>query len=285
MSRWKPLSADLDPPVRQLVICLRRLKDRTGLSLARLAEQTGYSAKSWERYLGGRTLPPLEAVQALARLADTDPTPLLALHEVVTAGRATARATGRTGRSAPNGRAPRAETETGPGVWQPEAAPEPGVEPAASAQGPPRAPGRALRVALVASAVAAVLALSSAALLAVRLHGGDDGPAAGPAVPPAVAAAASAPAEARSYGCHVHRTDGRWYAGNSRTRRTEVAYGSVGPDVAEAQCLLRRAGISPGGIDGIFGPLTRWAVRDFQKRSRLAVDGRVGPHTWKALRG
>jgi len=277
MSRWKPLSADLDPPVRQLVICLRRLKDRTGLSLARLAEQTGYSAKSWERYLGGTTLPPLEAVQALARLTDTDPTPLLALHEVVTAGRAT----GRTGRSAPNGTAPRAETEAEPGVWQHEAAPEPWVEPAASVQGPPRAPGRALRVALVASAVAAVLALSSAALLAVRLHGGDDGPAAGPAV----AAAASATAEARSYGCHVHRTDGRWYAGNSRTRRTEVAYGSVGPDVAEAQCLLRRAGISPGGIDGIFGPLTRRAVRDFQKRSRLAVDGRVGPHTWKALRG
>ena len=65
MSRWKPLPTELEPTARQLVIRLRRLKDRTGLSLARLAERTGYSAKSWERYLGGRSLPPPEAVRAL----------------------------------------------------------------------------------------------------------------------------------------------------------------------------------------------------------------------------
>jgi transcriptional regulator with XRE-family HTH domain len=253
-----------------LVIRLRRLKDRTGLSLARLAERTGHSAKSWERYLGGRTLPPPEAVRALARLTGTDPTPLLALHDVATAGRAASR----TERSARGVAAPRAEPEAGPAAG-----------PVASAQDPPRTSVRTLRVALVASAVAAVLALSSATLVAVRLHGGADGPTAGPSGPPAVAAAASATASARSYSCHVRRADGRWYAGNSRTRHTEVAYGSVGPEVAEAQCLLRRAGISPGGIDGIFGPLTRRAVKDFQKRSRLVVDGRVGPHTWKALRG
>jgi peptidoglycan hydrolase-like protein with peptidoglycan-binding domain len=88
-----------------------------------------------------------------------------------------------------------------------------------------------------------------------------------------------------AYNCRVRRGGGRWYAGNSRTTATIVAYGSAGPEVAEVQCLLRRAGISPGGIDGMFGPLTRSAVLDFQKRAELDADAVVGPRTWRALRG
>lgn len=61
--------------------------------------------------------------------------------------------------------------------------------------------------------------------------------------------------------------------------------GNTGPDVAEAQCLLRRAEISPGGIDGIFGLLTEHAVRAFQKRSGLVADGVIGLHTAKVLKG
>ena len=83
----------------------------------------------------------------------------------------------------------------------------------------------------------------------------------------------------------MKRVDGSWYAGNSRTRDATVGYGDAGPDVAEVQCLLRRAGVSPGGIDGMFGPLTQGAVKAFQRQARLDVDGVVGPHTWKALRG
>jgi peptidoglycan hydrolase-like protein with peptidoglycan-binding domain len=59
----------------------------------------------------------------------------------------------------------------------------------------------------------------------------------------------------------------------------------MGPEVIEAQCLLRRAGVSPGDVDGIFGPLTQRAVKRFQDREGVVVDGIVGPRTWQALRG
>jgi N-acetylmuramoyl-L-alanine amidase len=37
--------------------------------------------------------------------------------------------------------------------------------------------------------------------------------------------------------------------------------------------------------DGIFGPLTEKAVKEFQKKNKLAVDGKVGPKTWMKLFG
>ncbi|MFF8195050.1 peptidoglycan-binding protein [Streptomyces bobili] len=55
--------------------------------------------------------------------------------------------------------------------------------------------------------------------------------------------------------------------------------------MAEAQCLLRRAGISPGGIDGMFGPLTQRAVRAMQKRSGLVADGMIGPLSFESRVG
>ncbi|MFJ5309995.1 peptidoglycan-binding protein [Streptomyces sp. NPDC088350] len=112
-------------------------------------------------------------------------------------------------------------------------------------------------------------------------HGGATAPAA-PLAAPSTASSAPPPA---SYTCRVERVGGLWYAGNSRTRQQNLAVGNAGPEVAEAQCLLRRAGVSPGGIDGIFGPLTEHAVKELQRRSGLVVDGMVGPHTWKVLRG
>ncbi|GGJ26542.1 helix-turn-helix domain-containing protein [Streptomyces brasiliensis] len=58
---------------------LRELKERTGLSLAALATRTPYSKSAWHRYLTGTQRPPRSAVEALARLADADPGPVLTL--------------------------------------------------------------------------------------------------------------------------------------------------------------------------------------------------------------
>ncbi|MDQ0828713.1 transcriptional regulator with XRE-family HTH domain [Streptomyces achromogenes] len=67
------------PEVRHLVERLREARESTGLSFAALAARTAYSKSSWERYLNGRTLPPRDAVEALAKLSGADPARLLAL--------------------------------------------------------------------------------------------------------------------------------------------------------------------------------------------------------------
>jgi murein DD-endopeptidase MepM/ murein hydrolase activator NlpD len=58
-----------------------------------------------------------------------------------------------------------------------------------------------------------------------------------------------------------------------------LMFGSGGELVAHVQ---RALGIS---ADGVFGPETDAAVRQFQSRSGLQVDGIVGPATWSALFG
>ena len=58
--------------------------------------------------------------------------------------------------------------------------------------------------------------------------------------------------------------------------------GAKGEMVVQLQDLLAKAG-SNLKIDGIFGPGTRSAVRAFQKKYGLVVDGIVGPKTWKKL--
>ncbi|MGW0782102.1 DUF2690 domain-containing protein [Streptomyces sp. NPDC002913] len=71
MPRWKALPEELDPQVREFAGQLRRLVDRSGLGLAALADRTGYSKTSWERYLNGRLLAPKGAIVALAEATGT----------------------------------------------------------------------------------------------------------------------------------------------------------------------------------------------------------------------
>ncbi|MFA5675802.1 MAG: M14 family metallopeptidase [Christensenellales bacterium] len=59
--------------------------------------------------------------------------------------------------------------------------------------------------------------------------------------------------------------------------------GAFGTDVMQIQSLLTRLGYSPGPVDGVYGPRTRQAVREFQRDFGLAADGIVGVNTFRVL--
>ncbi|MGW1704467.1 XRE family transcriptional regulator [Streptomyces sp. NPDC002206] len=82
MPRWKALPDELDPQVREFAGQLRRLIDRSGLSIAAVADRTGYSKTSWERYLNGRLLAPKGAIVALAEATGTDQVHLTTMWEL-----------------------------------------------------------------------------------------------------------------------------------------------------------------------------------------------------------
>ena len=62
----------------------------------------------------------------------------------------------------------------------------------------------------------------------------------------------------------------------------QVSYGSKGSDVTELQKLLNNNGYNLS-VDGDFGSKTQAAVKDYQQKNGLAVDGIVGTNTWGAL--
>ncbi|MFI6642205.1 DUF2690 domain-containing protein [Streptomyces sp. NPDC050504] len=82
MPRWKALPEELDPEVREFADQLRRLVDRSGLGIAAVADRTGYSRTSWERYLNGRLLAPKGAIVALAEVTGANPVHLITLWEL-----------------------------------------------------------------------------------------------------------------------------------------------------------------------------------------------------------
>lgn len=59
--------------------------------------------------------------------------------------------------------------------------------------------------------------------------------------------------------------------------------GSTGDDVVYVQRLLNDINKANLTVDGIFGDRTEAAVKSFQETNKLAVDGIVGPNTWKVL--
>lgn len=64
----------------------------------------------------------------------------------------------------------------------------------------------------------------------------------------------------------------------------QVGYGSTGSAVSKLQTILNEHGYGLA-VDGIFGEKTRAAVRDYQKRYNLKLDGIAGPETWGSLLG
>lgn len=61
--------------------------------------------------------------------------------------------------------------------------------------------------------------------------------------------------------------------------------GDKGIQVTYLQYALHIMCCSPGGIDGTFGAGTEAAVRKYQERHGLSVDGQVGDATWNSLTG
>lgn len=60
-------------------------------------------------------------------------------------------------------------------------------------------------------------------------------------------------------------------------------YGSRGNEVTQIQTKLKRWGYYTGNIDGIYGTQTLNAVKYFQRKNGLKVDGIAGPATLKAM--
>lgn len=71
---------------------------------------------------------------------------------------------------------------------------------------------------------------------------------------------------------HKPRIEGMHLANN-------LQKGSSGDDAKYFQEELKQLGYYTGNIDGIFGPLTDTAARDFQTDYKLTVDGIIGPIT------
>jgi len=68
------------------------------------------------------------------------------------------------------------------------------------------------------------------------------------------------------------------------TTGASIYYGSTDYDmVGKIQTRLKDWGYYSGAIDGIFGYKTETAVKKFQSKNGLTVDGKVGPKTLEAL--
>ncbi|MEU1943491.1 peptidoglycan-binding protein [Streptomyces sp. NPDC020125] len=93
-----------------------------------------------------------------------------------------------------------------------------------------------------------------------------------------------AAAKVGKYTCAYTRRADLLFAGNSAAMSHRVMLNSTGPDVAEVQCLLLRHKLSPGDIDGYFGPRTETQVKRLQRQDHAPTDGVVGEQTWALLR-
>ena len=73
------------------------------------------------------------------------------------------------------------------------------------------------------------------------------------------------------------------YEEQNTTMETLSKYGSRGSEVTQIQTKLKRWGYYTGNIDGIYGTKTVEAVKYFQRKNGLTVDGIAGPATLRAM--
>lgn len=59
--------------------------------------------------------------------------------------------------------------------------------------------------------------------------------------------------------------------------------GAVGSVVSQIQTKLKNWGYYSGNIDGVYGSATERAVRSFQRKNGLTVDGKAGSETLRAM--
>lgn len=76
--------------------------------------------------------------------------------------------------------------------------------------------------------------------------------------------------------------EARWRLGD-RLLSYVVANPQSGDDVLDLQRRLTELGFDLGRVDGVFGPSTGEALREFQRNVGLPADGTCGPVTFKAL--
>ena len=72
-------------------------------------------------------------------------------------------------------------------------------------------------------------------------------------------------------------------ASNSNASSRTIYWGNTGEDVKIVQDKLLRWKYYDGWVDGIYGARTYRAIRRFQEKNGLSIDGIVGPSTAKAL--
>ncbi|MGW1201211.1 peptidoglycan-binding protein [Streptomyces cyaneofuscatus] len=283
MPRGRELPESLSESAAELVVELRTVKSRSGLTLVALERKTAYSKSSWERYLNGRTLPSADAVRALCTVAGCDPVPLVALREV-----AAVDAAARKEREERGECEEREGRDEGAGSSAQGAGPVPPAADVATEPAPvPRGagdPGPWWRRWPALVVLGAGVAVAGGVLVAEPWQAGSK--AAAPRSP--FTSAHDGPyvwGREASYPCRIQQHSGRTYAGHSGTHQTVLAHNSTSWDVVEAQCLLREAGFDPGAVDGVYGPRTEQAVKRLQAKAGIEDDGLVGPDTWKVLRG
>jgi N-acetylmuramoyl-L-alanine amidase len=76
--------------------------------------------------------------------------------------------------------------------------------------------------------------------------------------------------------------EARWRLGD-RLLSYVAGHPLIGDDVAALQRRLLELGFEVNRVDGVYGPVTEQAVREFQRSVGVPVDGICGPATFKAL--